>query len=187
MFTAALFTIARTQKQPKCPLTENWIKKTWNTHTDIHTQRNITQPLKRMKYCHLQQHEWTWSLFYQVKSDKDKYLSLIFHMILLICSGCCSVAQSCLTLCNPMDCSIPGFPVLYHLLKLAQTHVHWVGDAIQPTHLLSFPFLPAFNLSQHQGFSNESAFSIRWPKYWNFSFSISPSNEYLGLISSRID
>ena len=62
-----------------------------------------------------------------------------------------SVTQSCLTVCHPMDCSMPGFPVLYQLLELAQTHVHRVGDAIQPSSPLSSLFLPAFNLSQHQG------------------------------------
>ena len=66
-------------------------------------------------------------------------------------SICCSVAPSCLTLCDPMNCSTPGFPVLHHLLELAQTHVHWVGDAIQPSHPLSPPFPPALNLSPHQG------------------------------------
>ena len=64
---------------------------------------------------------------------------------------CCSVTQLCLTLCNPMDCSTPGFPVLHHHLESAQTRVHWVGDAIQPSHPSSFPSPPAFNLSQHQG------------------------------------
>ena len=88
---------------------------------------------------------------------------------------------------SPMDCSTPGFLVLHHLPELAQTHVHWVSDAIQPSHPLSSPSPPAFNLSQHQVFSNESALHIRWPKYWRFSFSISPSNEYSGLISFRID
>ena len=62
-----------------------------------------------------------------------------------------SVAQSCLTLCDPMDCSTPGFPVHHQLLEFAQTHVHWVSDAIQPSHPLSSPSLPTFNLSQHQG------------------------------------
>ena len=62
---------------------------------------------------------------------------------------CCSVTQSCLTLCSPMACSMPGFPVLHNLLELAQTHVHWVGDAIQPSHLLSFPSPLTFTLSQH--------------------------------------
>ena len=67
--------------------------------------------------------------------------------------SCCSVAQLCLTVCNPMDCSTPGFPVLHYLPELAQTHVHWVGDAIQPSWTLSSPSPPAFNLSQHQGLS----------------------------------
>ena len=65
---------------------------------------------------------------------------------------CCSIAQSCLTLCNPMDCSTPGFPVLHHLPELPQTHVNWVDDDIQPSHPLSSPSPPAFNLSQHQSF-----------------------------------
>ena len=86
-----------------------------------------------------------------------------------------------------MECSIPGFPVHHQLLELAQTHLHLVGDAIQTSHPLSSPSPPAFNLSQHQGLSNESALLIRWPKYWSFSFNISPSKEYLGLISFRID
>ena len=86
-----------------------------------------------------------------------------------------------------MHCSTPGLLVHHQLPELAQTHVHGVGDAIQPSHPLSSPFPPAFNLSQHQVFSNESVLCIRWPKYWNFSFSISPSNEYSGLISFRID
>ena len=82
---------------------------------------------------------------------------------------------------------MPGFSVRHQLLELAQTHVHRVGDAIQPSYPLSSPFPPAFNLSQHQGLSNESVLCIRWPKIWSFSFGISPSNEYSGLISFRID
>ena len=74
---------------------------------------------------------------------------------------CCSVTKSCLTLCDPMGCSMPGLPVPHHLLEFPQGHVHWIGDYIQPSH----PLLPcspfAFNLSQHQGFSNESAVHIR--------------------------
>ena len=97
---------------------------------------------------------------------------------------CCLVAQSCPTLCDPMDCSMPGFPVLHHLPELAQTHVHWVSDAIQPFHILLAPSLPALNLFQHQGLFQCVG---SWPKYWSFSFSISPSNEYLELISFRID
>ena len=86
-----------------------------------------------------------------------------------------------------MDCSMPGLPVYRQLLELTQIHVHWVGDAIQPSHPLSSPSPPAFNLSKHQGLFNESVLCIRWLKYWSFSFSISPSNVYSGLISFRID
>ena len=100
---------------------------------------------------------------------------------------CCSVTQPCPTLCNPMDCSTPGFPVLHHLQEFVQTHVQRVGDAIQPPHPLSSPSPPAFNLPNIRVFSKESVLRIRWPKYWNFSFSISPSNEYFRLISFRMD
>ena len=83
--------------------------------------------------------------------------------------------------------SMPSFPAFHFLLAFAQTHVHWVNDAIQPSHSLSPPFPPALNLFQNPGFSNELAFCIRWPKYWIFSFSINPSKEYSGLISFRMD
>ena len=97
------------------------------------------------------------------------------------------VTQSCLTICSPMDSSTLDFLVHHQLPELDQTHVHPVGDAIQPSHPLLSPSPPAFNLSQHQGLSNESVLHISWPKYWSFSFSINPSNEYSGLISFRID
>ena len=97
----------------------------------------------------------------------------------------CSVTKLCPTLCDPMVCSLPGFPVPHYPLEFTQTHVHWVGDAI------SYPLPPtslfAFNLSLHQVFSNESDLHIRWPKYRSFHFSISPSNEYSELISFRTD
>ena len=99
---------------------------------------------------------------------------------------CCSVTKLYPTLCDPMDCSTPDFPVLYYLPEFTQIHVHWVGDAIQPSHPLS-PASLVFNLSQHPGLLNESVLCITWPKYWSFSFSISPSNEYSGLISFMID
>ena len=104
-----------------------------------------------------------------------------FHSVL-----CCSVAQSCLTLCDPMDCSMPGFPVLHHLLDRAQTHVHWVSDAIHLI-LCCRLLLPPSIFPSIRVFSNESALHIRWPKYWSFNFSISTSNEYSGLISFRMD
>ena len=86
-----------------------------------------------------------------------------------------------------MDCSTPGLPVQHQLLETSQTYVHSVGDAIQPSHPVSSPSPPALNLSQHQGFFNWSGVCIRWPKYWSFSFNISPSNEHPGLISFRMD
>ena len=96
-----------------------------------------------------------------------------------------SVTQSCLTLCNSVDSSTPGFPVHYQLLELAQIHVYQVDDAIQPPHSLSFSSPPAFNLFQHQGLFQGVSSLYRWPKYWRFSISL--SNEYSGLISFRMD
>ena len=104
-----------------------------------------------------------------------------------------SVAQSCPTLCDPMNRSTPGLPVHHQLPEFTQTHVHRVGDAIQPvmpsSHLILCrpllllpPIPPSIRV-----FSNESALRVRWPKYWSFSFSISPSNEHSGLISFRMD
>ena len=98
-----------------------------------------------------------------------------------------SVAQSCLTLCDPMDCSTPDFPVHHQLLEFTQTHIHRVGDAIQPSHPLSSPSPPASIFHSIRIFSSESVLCIRWPKYWSFILSISPSNEYSGLISFRMD
>ena len=96
-----------------------------------------------------------------------------------------SVAQSCPTLCDPVDYSTPGFPVHHQFPEFTQIHVHWVSDAIQPSHHLSSPSPPALNLSQDQGL-------FQWVSslhqvYWSLSFSISPSNEYSGLISFRMD
>ena len=97
-----------------------------------------------------------------------------------------SVAQSCLTPFDPMDCSTSGFPVHHQLPELAQTHVHRVSDGIQSSHPLSSPYLPSI-FPSIRVFFNESVLHFRWPKYESFSFSISPSSEYSGLISFRID
>ena len=109
----------------------------------------------------------------------DKIFIELLASVQFSCSGCP-------TLCNPMDCSTPGLPVHHQFLEFTQTHVHWVGDA---NHLiLCHPLLllPAI-FPSISVFSNESAPPIRWLKYWSFSFSISPSNEYSGLISFRMD
>ena len=91
------------------------------------------------------------------------------------------------TLCNPMDYSTPGFPVLHHLPDFPQTYVRWVGDPSNHLiHCRSLLLLPSI-FASIRIFSNESALHIRWPKDWSFSFNISPSNEYSGLISFRID
>ena len=95
--------------------------------------------------------------------------------------------QSYPTLCDPMDCNTAGFPVHHQFLEFAQTYVHQVGDAIQPSHPLSTPSPPAFTLSQHQGLFQWVNSSHHVPKYWSFCFSISPSNEYSRLISFKID
>ena len=114
------------------------------------------------------------------------YTACVMYFALLI-PQFSSVAQSCLTICVPMGCSMPGLLVHHQLPEFTQTHVHWVGDAIQPSHPLSNHSPLAFNLSQLRVFSNESVLCIRWPMYWSFNFSISPSNEYSGLISFRMD
>jgi len=108
--------------------------------------------------------------FYILKIN-SRYLCLMCDFSPLLC--CCSAPRSCLTLRNPMDCNTPGFPVPHHLLEFAPVHVHWVRDAIQPSHPLS-PSSPALNLSQQQGLF-EWVSSSHQVKYWSFNFSISPS------------
>ena len=98
-----------------------------------------------------------------------------------------SVTQSCPTLCDAMNCSTPGFPVHHQLLEFTQTHVHWVSDAIQPSHSLLSPSSPAPIPPSIKVFSNVSTLRMRWPKYWSFSFSIISSKEIPGLISFRMN
>ena len=97
-----------------------------------------------------------------------------------------SVTQSCPTLCDPMNCSTPGLPVHHQLPEFIQTHIHRVGDAIQPSHPLSPLLLLSSIFPSIRVFSNESALHIRGPKNWSFSFNVSPSNEHPGLISFRM-
>ena len=92
-----------------------------------------------------------------------------------------SVAQACQTVCDPVNHSTPGLPVHHQFPEFTQTHVHRVGDAIQPSHPLSSPSPPAPNPPSIRVFSNESTLRMMWPKYWSFSFSIIPSKEIPGL------
>ena len=103
---------------------------------------------------------------------------------LQVCCCCCSVTRSCLTLCHAMDCSVPGFPVLHYLQEFAQTRVHWVDDANHLVLCHPLLLLPSI-FPSIRVFSSELAYRIRWPQYRNFSFSVSPSNEYSVLISFR--
>ena len=105
-----------------------------------------------------------------------------------VCFAICSVQLlNCVQLCDPTDCSMPGFPVCHRLLEFAQTHIYWVDDAIWPSHPLLPPSPPAFNLPQHKGLFQRVSSSHQIAKVWSFSFSINPVNEYSGLISVRID
>ena len=111
---------------------------------------------------------------------KDIWNGYIFIKQKRICNkeySVSSVAQSCPTLCDPMDCSTPGFLVHHQLLEATQTHVHHVSDTIQPSYPLSSLLLPPSILPSIRVFFNELVLCIRWPKYWSFSFTISPSNE----------
>ena len=106
---------------------------------------------------------------------------MVETFLILVSQLISSVTQSCPTLCDPMNRSMPGLPVYHQLPEFTQTHVHWVSDAIQPCHPLSSPSPPVLNFSHIRVFSNESALHIKW------SFSFSPSNEYSGWISFRLE
>ena len=97
-----------------------------------------------------------------ISSSKRFLLTSVVNIS--ICCFCCSAAKSCLTLCEPVNCSTPGFPLLHYFLEFAQTHIHWVGDATQPSHPLSPPSPPALIFPSIRVFSNESALHFRWPK-----------------------
>ena len=98
-----------------------------------------------------------------------------------------SLSHWVMPLCDPMDSSMPGFPVLHRLQEAAQIHVHWVRDAINHLILCCPLLLLPSVFHSIRFFSNQSILQIKWPKYWSFSFSLSPSNTYFGLISFRID
>ena len=115
------------------------------------------------------------------------YLKRIFKKIIKSHQFSSVQSLSHVQLCDPMDCSMPGLPVHHQLPEFTQTHVHWVSDAIQPSHLLCHPLLLLPSIFPSiRVFSNDLTLRIRWPKYWSFSFNISPSNAYSGLILFRI-
>ena len=121
-----------------------------------------------------------------MKQSILKSCELKTHEISTSVSSVQLLAQSCPTLCDPMNRNTPGLPVHHQLPEFTQTHVHWVNDAIQPSHPLPSPSPSAPNPSQHQGLFQWVNSSHEWPKYWSFSFSIIPSKEHSGLISFRM-
>ena len=130
---------------------------------------------------------WSWCMILLIYCWIHFVNILLKILTFMYINDCCcsSVSKSCLTLCDPMIA--PGLFVP-HRLEFTQVHVHWISDATQPSQPLSSLFTPAFNLSQHiRVFSNELALCIKWPKYWSFSFSNNPSNEYSVLISFGIN
>ena len=140
MFIAELFIIARTWKQPRCPSADEWIRKLWYIYTIEYysaIKKNIFQ-LVLMKWMKLE------PIIQTEVSQKEK------HQYSISSVHFSSVAQSCPTLCDPMNCSTPDFPVHHQLPESTQTHAHRVSDAIQPSHRLSSPSPPAPNPSQHQ-------------------------------------
>ena len=131
--------------------------------------------------------DWTWTPPLGAQSLDHQGVPRHSFLYLLNIVQFSSVTQSCLTLCDPMDCSTPGLSVHHQLPELAQTHVHLVDDAIQHLILCHPLLLLPSVFPSIRVFSNESVLHIRWPNYWSFSFNISPSCEYSGLISFRID
>ena len=128
---------------------------------------------------------WVQGLLLSFKTERTPLLESNHTLSIFSCFS--SVVKSCLTLCDLMDCSTPGFTVLHYLSEFTQTHVYWVGDAIQPSQPLSPPSPPALPFPRIRVFSNELALCITWPKYQSFTFSTTPLNQYSELISFRID
>ena len=132
----------------------------------------------------------TWSMFLEdevISMALVKHTKKAFQKSLLSNCCCCSVTKLHPILCDTMNWSTPGFPVLHYLAEFAQNHVDWVGDVIQPSYPLLPPSLPAFNLFQHQGFFQWVAFLYQAAKVLELQYSISHSNEHSGFISLRTD
>ena len=139
----------------------------------IHSKKPLFGPHLHSRHVKVRKIRMQFRIFERHSLSGDCIPSTILKSLL---GSVSSVAQSCTTLCDPMDCSTPAFPVHHQLPELAQTHVHGVGDAIQPSHPPLSPS-PAFSLSQHH--SNELVLCIRWPKYCSFRISPSVCHHYL--------
>jgi len=143
--------------------------------------RNSSKKKKKRK----KEKSWGWGGSKRHFKSQEENYEISVCLDLCMSHSFSSVAQLCLTLCDPRDCSTPSLPVHHQLPELTQSHVHWVDDAFQPFHPLSSPSPPTYNFPSITVFTNESVLHIRWPKYW--SFSNSASNEYSELISFRMD
>ena len=128
-----------------------------------------------------------WSFSFSISPSNEHPGLISFRMVPFSSAQFSLVTQSCPTLCDLMNRSTPGLPGHHQLPEFTQTHVHQVGDAIQPSHPLSSPSPPAPNPSQHQSLLQWSTLRMRWPQYWSFSFTIIPSKEIPRLISFRMD
>ena len=140
-----------------------------------------------LSYCFIQMYNDMCSSLYVQKSFAALKILISLPFIFLSSVQFSSVAQSCPTICDPMNRSMPGLPVHHQLPEFTQTDIHRVHDAIQPSHPLPSPSPPPPIPPNIRVFSNESTLHLRWPKYWSFSFSIFPSEELPGLISFRMD
>ena len=178
MFIAALFIIARTWKQPRCPSADEWIRKLWyiytmeyysaikkNTFESVLMRWMKLESIIQSEVSQKEKHQYSIlthilekamaphssTLAWEIPGMEPASPALQTHSLAVSYSvQFSSVARSCLTLCNPINCSSPGLPVHHQLLEFTQTNFHRVGDAIQPSHPLLSPSTPASNLSQHQ-------------------------------------
>ena len=160
-------------------------------HTHTHTFLTYRHILLYFIILTFQSHYWVISRWFQPKTENQclAYLYMLLAMLTYCIACCCSVTKLCPTPCNLVDCSTSGFLVFHCLPKFSQTQVHWVNNAIQPSHSLSTVthFSSCPQSFQHQSLFQWVGSSYEMAKYWNFSFSIRPSNEYSRLISFRTD
>ena len=149
--TATLFIIKKNRKESEC-LTIICYVMLWGTQNDL--RKHCTALKIFMKSHNDQKYTYEIVVSREKKNNILNCMKLCPHLTNFCICCCCSVTKSCPTLCDPMDCSMPGLPVLLYLPELAQTHVHWVSDAIQPSNLLLYPFLLTLSFSQNQNYAH---------------------------------